>query len=80
MYDLPCDDVRGSVDDFIAGLGGFESAKITKICLLVKLQQKKTEQLYYLIIVGEGQGYMVNNIFFRDFLATQTKRSLLYAN
>lgn len=34
---LPCDDVRGSVDDFIAGLGGFESAKIIKIWLLVKL-------------------------------------------
>lgn len=22
---LPCDDVRGSVEDFIAGFGGFES-------------------------------------------------------
>lgn len=38
---LPCDDVRGSVDDFIAGLGGFESAKITKNYLLVKLHKQK---------------------------------------
>lgn len=40
ICDLPCDDVRGSVDDFIAGLGGFESAKIIKICLLVQLESK----------------------------------------
>lgn len=27
-YSLPCDEVLGNVDDFIAGLGGFESAVI----------------------------------------------------
>lgn len=63
ICDLPCEDVRGSVDDFIAGLGGFESAKITKSCLLVKLQQKKkTETILLFDYSRRGTGLYIRKV------------------
>lgn len=49
---LPCDDVRGSVDDLIAGFGGFESAVFRFDCILDGLKCSRKVKKFKLLDIG----------------------------